>query len=1283
MSESPDKHSDIPTYDGEFPALPLKEEGELARALAMPPSFFATIGSRPSNITQSFQVPCDEKRKFTSLGGNKLHEAQVCEDIMAKFGCTTDISVSRDGSLSVLISGKKEDVIHSKKLLLQKLQQQTKVEVRIPPDHHRIIIGKEGKNLRALQEETSTSIFLPKDGTDTVIVSGTAENCRTAVFRLQSISDIEAKRDRIILPVLKAYHPLIAGVNDTALNRIRKETGANIHVPPANRDVDEITVSGEKMAVHNAVGQLQAIYDTLKLTCSELTTNVKKSQHKYIIGRQGTNLKEIMEKTGVVVEVPPPDVPSETVTLRGVHAHLVVALTLVYEKANSCIAETLEISSWLHKYFIGAKGVMLKKLTESTDHVHLQFSDEGTGSVEIEGPPEEVALVKDNVLKMREELVKSMSFADIPIEQSYLSRLIGRNGVTITKIKDESGAKINLPAIDSLNNMIHIEGLTEGVVIAKTQILEIITKLQNLRTLDLIVPHRLHSLIIGSGGTGIKEILKHVADKEFTIDFPSKADSDIIVIKGDKKDVDKVEKLLKTRVKTLQEENFEIRIPVFKQFHKNIIGRNGATITQLKKDTNTRITVPSESADSDCIVVVGRQKDCETAQVRILAIQSEMANILDVEISIDPRFHAVLKAKIASSISQECGGVYIKFSKDPKSDKVTLNGPKDDVLNAKAQLLAIATEQALNNVSVDISVKKELHRFIIGRGGEQIKKIQEKTKVKIIFPLRNGDNAADPNIVTFYGSKAGCAEAKAIILKRVEDIENTIEATTEVPLEYHSYFLRSNVQFLKDLADEFGGVNVVIPKAGSSNPTQFSLKGGKEDIPKAIAKIQEKVEDIKAQVLVEASFPEANLSFIVGQQGKTIKDLIAKFNVRIQLPDRKAAQQKKDAEAKAVKVPKQSSKKADAVAPAEVIEAEVVEAAAPATAAETEASTDGEVAALEAGSPVAVSPSTPTPVATGPAEITIKVTGRPENCAAAVEAMKALMPEVHTIDVDNDHHRFLIGSKGESLKKLMDEHDVYIKFGRGDKCDIKGLLPNIEACKVAIAQRVKEIIADTEDRVLRSFAVTIEVDPKHHPSLIGKGGAGVKKIREDFDVQVEFPRANGDKAKASTITVSGYEKNAKDAAAILAAKAKELASICSVEVTIDPRVHSRIIGSKGATVKRMQEEMQVRINFPRDKASPIITVSGEENAVEDARAELLRMAEDFMEDVNEREQERQERSTFIREEPKASSGAQSAFVIRNAPWEETAKQGASFPSLNTSGTPSKAKTTTGPWGKKL
>ena len=80
----------------------------------------------------------------------------------------------------------------------------------------------------------------------------------------------------------------------------------------------------------------------------------------------------------------------------------------------------------------------------------------------------------------------------------------------------------------------------------------------------------------------------------------------------------------------------------------------------------------------------------------------------------------------------ECGDVHIHFpAEGASSDIVTIRGVKEDVEKAKEQLLEMAsdsekqfTERQLSSFTAEVRAKPEYHRFLIGRGGINIGKVQ-------------------------------------------------------------------------------------------------------------------------------------------------------------------------------------------------------------------------------------------------------------------------------------------------------------------------------------------------------------------------------------------------------------------------------------------------------------------------------------------------------------------------------------------------------------------------------
>lgn len=68
--------------------------------------------------------------------------------------------------------------------------------------------------------------------------------------------------------------------------------------------------------------------------------------------------------------------------------------------------------------------------------------------------------------------------------------------------------------------------------------------------------------------------------------------------------------------------------------------------------------------------------------------------------------------------------------------------------------------------------------------------------------------------------------------------------------------------------------------------------------------------------------------------------------------------------------------------------------------------------------------------------------------------------------------------------------------------------------------------------------MTISVDPKYHPNIIGKKGAKINKIRESHGVRIQLPERDG--ATADEIVIMGYEHQVKAAEADILKIVQEL-----------------------------------------------------------------------------------------------------------------------------------------------
>uniref|UniRef100_A0A8C6TFY5 Vigilin n=1 Tax=Neogobius melanostomus TaxID=47308 RepID=A0A8C6TFY5_9GOBI len=1203
----PEDEAYIPTYLEAFPPLP--DKGTPGEKTGEPPSAWGgkIRPIKASVITQVFHVPLEERRYKDNSQFGEGEEAKVCLDIMQRTGAHIELSLAKDQGLSIMVTGKLDSVMKARKEIVARLQTQASATVAIPKEHHRFVIGKNGEKLQELELKTATKIAIPRpdDPSANIRITGTKEGIEKARHEILLISAEQDKRAVERLPLEKAFHPFIAGAHNRLVQELSQETGARISIPPPSLPKDEIVITGEKEAVALALSRIRAIYEDKKRKTTTISVEVKKSQHKYIIGPKGNTLQEILEATGVSVEMPPLDSASETIILRGEPDKLGPALTQVYAKAKSVMVVEVTAPAWLHRFIIGKKGQNIGRITQQLPRVHIEFTD-GEERISLEGPTEEVEQAQAQIQEIIKDLLVRMDYTEVFIDQRFHRHLIGKNGVNINRIKEQYKVSVRIPQDSERSGLVRIEGDPKGVQMARRELIEMVQRMENERTKDMIVDQKYHRTIIGQKGEKIKE----VRDKfpEVIINFPDPSQkSDIVQLRGPKNEVEKCAKFLQKIIADLIENSFSLSVPIFKQFHKNIIGKGGANIKKIREETNTKIDLPTENSNSEMIVITGKKSNCEAARERILAIQRELANIKETEVTIPAKLHNSLigsKGCLVRSIMEDCGGVHIHFpSEGSGSDKVTIRGPAGEVEKAKRQLLQLAEEKQVNNFTAELQAKPEYHKFLIGRGGVNIRRVRDKTGARIIFPSADD---AEQELITIVGKEEAVRHAQKELECLLKNLDDVVEDTMDVDIRHHRHFVCRRGQVLRELAEEYGGVAVSFPRTGS-NSQKVTLKGAKDCVDAAKRRIQEIIEDLESQVSVEVAIPQRYHRAIMGPKGCRIQNITREHEVQIKFPER-------------------------------------------------EESTAGQDALLQENGDI----SPEAEFIPRKCDI-ITISGRAEKCEVAKVALLALVPITEDVQVSYDLHRYIIGQKGSGIRKMMEEYEVNIWVPQPERqldvIKVTGLAANVERAKLGLLERVKELQAEQEDRALRSFKVTMSVDPKFHPKIIGRKGAVISQIRKDHDVSIQFPD-KGDEQQ-DLIVISGYERNVEEARQAIQQLVSELQDMVSQDVHLDPRTHARIIGARGKAIRKLMEEFKVDIRFPQPGSDEPdkVTVTGLPETVDNAIDHLLNLEEEYMLSVNETET----LAAYMKPPSRYGGGPGGAgggddggpakgFVVRDAPW---------------------------------
>ena len=208
----------------------------------------------------------------------------------------------------------------------------------------------------------------------------------------------------------------------------------------------------------------------------------------------------------------------------------------------------------------------------------------------------------------------------------------------------------------------------------------------------------------------------------------------------------------------------------------------------------------------------------------------------------------------------------------------------------------------------------------------------------------------------------------------------------------------------------------------------------------------------------------------------------------------------------------------------------------------------------------------------------------------------------------------------------MNEHDVNIKVPSSEEKSstiiVTGAPANVQSAKLALEGRVAELEGEKVEKELKSYEITIQVNPEYHPKIIGRRGAVITELRQKYDVNIQLPKRETGRDD-STITITGYEQKVNDARAAILAIVNEFESQIKEEVHINHRVHSMIIGRRGAGIKKIMQDYQVDIKMPRetDPDPNLVLIMGQnEDNVLDCKDHLLNCAEEYEQEVIDKEQ---------------------------------------------------------------
>ncbi|KTF82141.1 hypothetical protein cypCar_00021248 [Cyprinus carpio] len=231
-------------------------------------------------------------------------------------------------------------------------------------------------------------------------------------------------------------------------------------------------------------------------------------------------------------------------------------------------------------------------------------------------------------------------------------------------------------------------------------------------------------------------------------------------------------------------------------------------------------------------------------------------------------------------------------AKSKKDPHIKVSGKRDNVKEAKEKIMSVLDTKS-NRVTLKMDVSHTEHSHVIGKGGNNIKKVMEDTGCHIHFPDSNRNNQAEKsNQVSIAGQPGGVEAARArirellplVLMFELPVIVQQLNPDPSSPAIQHiSQTYNISVAF-KQRSRLYGATGVV---RGSQN-NAAAVKRGTAVLLEHLAGSLASAITVSTQLDIA---PQHHL-FMMGRNGSNIKHIMQRTGAQVHFPDPNCPQKK-------------------------------------------------------------------------------------------------------------------------------------------------------------------------------------------------------------------------------------------------------------------------------------------------------------------------------------------------------------------------------------------------------
>jgi len=291
-----------------------------------------------------------------------------------------------------------------------------------------------------------------------------------------------------------------------------------------------------------------------------------------------------------------------------------------------------------------------------------------------------------------------------------------------------------------------------------------------------------------------------------------------------------------------------------------VIGKGGSVIKGIQESSGANIDI--EKTSTSC-TISGTPEQVKSAKKQINAILSAGSGPSET-MDVGKGIGAVIGrgGSTIKSIQAESGA---KLDIEKDSEVVKISGSPDQIASAKV-LIAEAIEGPKPEATATIQVGDK-GGTIIGRGGENIRKVQDQSGARVDMEKGSG-------VVKISGSKAAVAKAQELIADLL-DPKYDAKDFMDVGMDGVPVIVGKGGSNIKRLQQESGAKIDIERGLGSV----CAMYGTEEAVKKARALIEAQLRDAKYSETVEC--PASAIGAVIGKGGETIRSIQEDSGARV------------------------------------------------------------------------------------------------------------------------------------------------------------------------------------------------------------------------------------------------------------------------------------------------------------------------------------------------------------------------------------------------------------------